>query len=76
MKCSVEYAVKKIILDHYRAYKRPLRQDELEGFVRQCVGNAYSPNEFSSVLSKLKNGGAIIEYPIGSFSPNYSEVEI
>ena len=75
MNCSIEIAVKKIMLEHYRTFKRPVGKSELEGMVQQKVGIGYSSVEFSSMLKKLKDGGAIIEDTADWFTPNYERVE-
>lgn len=76
MKCSIEIAVKRIILNHYRTFHQPVGKKELNGMVQQKVGGGYSSVEFSSVLKMLKDGDAIIEDPIDCFLPNYDEVEM
>ena len=76
MKCSVEFAVKKIILTHWRNFKRPVGRKELEGMVQQVVREGFSSVEFSSVLQKLKDGKAIREEPTNCFMPRYESVEV
>ena len=76
MKCSVEFAVKEIILTHYRNFKRPVGRKELEDMVQQVVGEGFSSVEFSSVLQKLKDGEAVREEPTNCFTPKYESVEV
>ena len=76
MNCSIEFAVKKIILEHYLKFRKPVGEKELEALVQQAVGSGYSSVEFSSVLKQLKDGGAIIEGPVDCFTPNYERVEV
>ena len=75
MKCNVEIAVKKIILNNYRAYKRPVGRKELERMVQQAVGGGFSAAEFASVLQKLKDSNAVLEEPANCFTPKYESVE-
>lgn len=76
MKCSVEFAVKEIILTHYRTFKQPVGKNELEHMVQQAVGDGFSSAEFSSVLQKLKDGNAVREEPTNCFTPKYESVEV
>ena len=76
MKCNVEIAVKKIILDHYHGYKQPVGKKELERMVQQVVGGGFSSVEFASVLQKLKDGNAVLEKPTNCFTPKYERVEV
>lgn len=57
-------------------FNQSVGKRELEGMVQQKVGIGYSSVEFSSVLKKLKDGGAIIEDPVDCFTPNYERVEV
>ena len=76
MKCSVEFAVKQIILTHYHNFKLPVGKKELEDMVQQSVGDGFSQVEFASVLQKLKDGDAVREKPINCFTPMYERVEV
>ena len=76
MKCSVELAVKQIILAHYRKFKQPVGRKELEEMVQQVVGEGFSSVEFASVLQKLKDGKAVHEEPTNCFTPKYERVEV
>lgn len=76
MNCSIEFAAKKIILEHYLRLRKPVGEIELEALVQQAVGSGYSSVEFSSVLKQLKDGGAIFEDQVNCFTPNYEEVEV
>ncbi len=76
MECSLEIAVKKIILTNYNTFHKPVGRKELAEMVRQKIGVNYSSVTFSHMLKQLKDGGAIAEDSFGCFTPNYERVEV
>lgn len=76
MQCSLELAIKQIILTHYRNFKQPVGKKELEDMVQQVVCSGFTPVGFASILQKLKDGKAICEEPANFFTPNYERVEM